>query len=229
MGINIYNNNEDQFFETMRALRQLPKVNAPDDFEFNLMIKITNGELQPETEEKRQSKILWILGPAALVVTTVILFVTFSKSELDQQLNPLQNQGSIYAGKIGDTAAKEGVQKPAANITFKKSIPNRTTSPIQTPNQNPVVIPDPQLPLVGNYSGSPLTRQGAYRLDNLLKGTRQSTSLSTWAAKNSNFGGEDIPEELLLRVEKGQRDKKAVQDSLKRLTDSLKLKKNIKR
>jgi len=229
MGINIYNNNEEQFSETLKALRQMPKVNAPDDFEFNLMIKITNGELQPEAEEKRQSKILWILGPAALVVTTVILFVTFSKSELDQQLNPLQNQGSIYAGKLGDTTVKDGTKSPNSNITYKKSIPNRTVNPVQVQNQNQVIAPDPQLPLVGNYSASPLTRQGAYRLDNLLKGTRQSTDISTWAAKNSNFGGQDIPEELLLRVEKGQRDKKAVQDSLRRLTDSLKLKKNIKR
>lgn len=224
MGINIYNNNEEQFSETMKALKQLPKVNAPDDFEFNLMIKITNGELEPEEQEKRQSRLLWILGPAAVVVTTVILFVTFTKSGLESQLSPIQNQGSIYAGKVGDTVRRE---KPVAKITPKPAIKRDAQIRTQSPVQSPAFFPDPSLPLVGNYQGSPLNRQGSFELDNMLKGTPQKT---TWTAQNQNSDGKwPIPEELLQRVEKGTRDKKAVQDSLRKLTDSLKLKKNVKR
>lgn len=228
MGINIYNDNEKKLSETLNALKELPKVNAPDDFEFNLMIKITNGEFEPEAEEKRQSKLLWILTPAALVVTAVILFVTFSKSELDQQLTPLQNQGSIYAGKVGDSASKTKITpKLAENQASRKKLQNRIPDPVRPQNNNT----DPAFPFMNEYSYSQYVKDRSFKLDNLLKDKNKGNADQTYTAKTEVGQAGD----LLLKDENLQNnlnDKKAVKDSLKKMqskNDSPKLKKNIKR
>lgn len=222
MSIDNYNDNEEKFSETLKSLKELPKVNAPDDFEFNLMMKITNGEFAPEVEEKRQSKLLWILAPAGLVVTTLILFITFSKSDLDQQLNPIQNQGSIYAGKVGDSVAKKK-QVLAENKVPRKKVQTQTAAPVQ----NQQIFPDPNI-FVKDYSLSPLSQEGSYNLDNLAQG-RGNENVTTVKRGNG------IPDEFLLKSDKAQNSlkaKNAVKDSLKNLpfrNDSLKLRKNVKR
>ncbi len=227
MGINIYNDNEEKFSETLKALKELPKINAPDNFEFNLMLKIENGEIKQEVVEKRESKLLWILAPAALVVSTVILFVTFSKPQLDEQLAPLQNQGSIYAGKVKEGVAREEAGQVAKNETkTSKPAPNRTQAPVQS---QPFYI-DPSLPLVKDYSVSPLNKEGAFNLDNLIQGRSAAKPSNAFTVQT---GG--IPDELLLKSGAGKpslKERKAVKDSLKKMVsqnDSLKLRKNIKR
>ena len=42
MGKNFYNLEETEFKETIDKLKSLPKVDAPDNFEYNLMVKINN-------------------------------------------------------------------------------------------------------------------------------------------------------------------------------------------
>lgn len=219
MGIKNYNDNEEKFLDTLKALKELPKVNAPDNFEFNLMIKINNGEFSPEVEERRQSKLLWIFAPAALVVTSVILFVTLSKPGFEEQLNPLTTQGSIFAGKMGAMPEKG---TPAPKTTPRRetsgSQANRTTTPVQ---QQTYIAET--LPSINDYSRSPLSKEGSFRLDNLSKGLNSGGTGTTFTAKN-NQGFGSIPDDLLLKTK--PQDKKAVQDSLRKLADSLKLKKN---
>lgn len=221
MGIKNYNDNEEKFLETLKALKELPKINVPDNFEFNLMVKINNGEFAPEVEEKRQSKLLWIFAPAAMVVTTVILFITFSRTDLDQQLNPLTTQGSIYAGKMGELPdSSTPTPKSAPVREARRGIENRSSAPVQ---QQALITES--LPGINEYTRSPLSREGSFRLDNLSKGLNSGVNRNTFTARdNQGFGS--IPEDLLLKSK--PQDKKAVQDSLRKLADSLKLKKNSK-
>lgn len=229
MGINNYNDNEEKFSETLKSLKELPKVNAPEDFEFNLMMKIQNGEFAPEIEEKRQSKLLWILAPAGLVVSTLILFITFSKSDLEQQLSPMQHQGSIYAGKVNDSVTKD---KPAQALSQNQAPKRKVQTQTPAPVQNQEFFPDPNM-FVKDFSYSPLSQEGSYNLDNLAQGKRNE-NVST-ARFHTQNGILPIPDELLMKTDKAQNSlkaKNAVKDSLKNLplrNDFLKLRKNVKR
>lgn len=231
MELNNYNDNEDKFSKTLKSLKELPKVNAPDNFEFNLMIKITNGEFNSEAEEKRQSKWLWILTPAALVVTSVILFITLSQNDIETQLNPIQNQGSIYAGKTGDSALKI---RPKASVPLKIAQKrNIQTEPSITAQNQPYQV-EPAIPTIQEYYNSPLLSRRSFKLDNLLKG-KSGNRLNSWSQDQTVGDGLNLPEELLLNEgnsTKSLKEKNAVRDSLKRMlstNDSLKMKKNIKR
>jgi hypothetical protein len=228
MGLNNYNDSEDKFSETLKALKELPKVNAPDDFEFNLMIKITNGELNSEEEEKRQSKWIWILAPAAFVVTSVILFVTLTRSDIDRQLNPLQNQGSIYAGKTGDTSMKG---KGNSGIIPKTAQKRGSQTQTSLPSQDQQYLADRNAPPLPEYYYNPLSNERSFKLDNLLKGGSGNRLNRNQTVDDAN----KLPDEFFQNegnLQKSLKDKKAVKDSLRKMVsrnDSLKMKKNIKR
>jgi len=225
MKINQYNDNEGKFSETLKALKNLPKVDAPDNFEFNLMVKINNGEFDSDTEIKRSSKLLWIFAPAGLIVTTVILFVTFSQGNLDKQMSPLQNNGSIYAGKTGELADKE--KNSPQNLhseTPRKAAPNKTATPVQDQ-----IYAEPNL-IAQDYYANPFVKDKSFNLDELLKGNKVGGGGNLLTAKDAH--GLGLPDDLFVKEEKPQKslkEKKALQDSLNKLADSLKLKKNIKR
>lgn len=228
MGLNNYNDSEDKFSETLKALKELPKVNAPDDFEFNLMIKITNGEFDSGAEEKRQSRWLWILAPAAFVMTSVILFITLTQNDVDRQLNPLQNQGSIYTGKTGDTALKNRgnaiiPSKPVQKRDFRASTQISPQNQQNYTAENAAPIPE--------YLYNPFAPPPSFKFDNLLK-KKQGDLLTRNQTAEYGYG---LPDEMLLNEGNSQKtlkERKAVIDSLKKMVsknDTVKMKKNIKR
>ena len=61
-------------------LKSLPKVDAPDNFEFNLMAKIKNNNLETETSRKK-GWLSWALTPAIAFAATVFLIFFFIGTE----------------------------------------------------------------------------------------------------------------------------------------------------
>lgn len=80
---------EENFEETIKLLKGLDRVNAPDDFEFKLMVKINNQEFGDLEKEPKKLRLAWALPPAAaLGLTTIVLFFMLSEQAVDFD-NPL--------------------------------------------------------------------------------------------------------------------------------------------
>ncbi|MCX6168820.1 MAG: hypothetical protein NTX65_05750 [Ignavibacteriales bacterium] len=93
----IYNENESNYSKMIKDLQNLPKVEAPENFEFNLMTRIKNKNFGIMDEEKQRFNWVKFLAPSAVVVTAIILLFVFLPSS--QQIdNPLLNS----AQKVGD-------------------------------------------------------------------------------------------------------------------------------
>lgn len=72
---------DNEFNELKDLLKGLPKVNAPDNFEFNLMTKIQNKNFEVKSEKKKHW-LSWSLTPAIAFATSVFLvFFIFSGEE----------------------------------------------------------------------------------------------------------------------------------------------------
>jgi hypothetical protein len=88
---NIYDEEGKKFAGMIQDLKNLPRIEAPENFEYNLMTRIQNKNFG--TAEKEKIRFNWIkfLAPSAAVVTAAILFFIFIPS--NQQIdNPLSTQ-----------------------------------------------------------------------------------------------------------------------------------------
>lgn len=82
MNNNLYDKQEKEFTSLINLLKNLPKVDAPDNFEYNLMVKIQNGNLE-QREKRSFSKWLFIFTPAAVTVSLILIFFMFNLSNYD--------------------------------------------------------------------------------------------------------------------------------------------------
>lgn len=118
MGKDIYDNSEDIYSNLIKDLKDLPKINTTDNFEYNLMIKIQNGNLE-EPNTSGGFKKTWVFAPATSLaaVALVLFFFVLAPSEVIE--NPLmeppelredaasfelagkQELSSFYAGSNG--------------------------------------------------------------------------------------------------------------------------------
>ena len=87
---NLYNSNDDEHQHVIKLLKELPQEKAPDNFEYNLSVKIKNKNFNLNNKE---SKFLFpwkVLLPASGAVLTSLLlfFIVFSENESLE--NPFQ-------------------------------------------------------------------------------------------------------------------------------------------
>ncbi len=73
----IYNDNNSKFSNMVKDLKNLPKVNAPENFEFNLMTRIENKNFNLAEEEQPKLNFIKFLAPSAVIVTVLLLFFIF--------------------------------------------------------------------------------------------------------------------------------------------------------
>ncbi len=108
----LYNNNESEFSEVIGFLKNLPKIDAPENFEFNLNTRIQNGNFTLSQKEQVPKWLTWGLGPvAALTLSAIVFFFVISDSglqtenllmqnpELRQSVNVVENSGDVNASK----------------------------------------------------------------------------------------------------------------------------------
>ena len=101
MNKGLYNNNEDQHQHVIKLLGELPKENAPDNFEYNLSVKIKNKNFGLNTKEPAVFAPWKVFAPVAgVLATSVVLFFTvFSNSETLE--NPFQIQPQLRTEMAG--------------------------------------------------------------------------------------------------------------------------------
>ena len=92
MRTKFYNDNDEKFSELINELNNLPKINAPDNFEYNLMVKIENGNLDPLMPRESSIKLSWVITPSAAIITVaVLLFFTVGDKFFEPEINPLMS------------------------------------------------------------------------------------------------------------------------------------------
>lgn len=141
-----YNNNEEQKFSNLLAdLKKLPKIEAPENFEFNLMTRIQNGNFEQAKEERQRFNLLKFLAPSAAVLATVLLFFIFYPQQQEIQTEIAKKQSVTDTQSIASNTSAKKIEslfsKPEKNTatevdnlnqqstqsTTKSSIPAKQT------------------------------------------------------------------------------------------------------
>lgn len=125
---NLYYDEERKFEPLIKLLKELPKVDAPDNFEYNLMVKIKNGNLEKK-EPKTFSKWLYIFTPAAVTVSIILLFFVLTGNENGDYFFLEKPQKITSSSKTSDTIkiqefvvnnAGIGENKEKSNVKIEK-------------------------------------------------------------------------------------------------------------
>ena len=125
MGNNIYNNRDVKNSEIVKLLNELPKISAPSNFEYNLMVKIKNGEFEIRDEKNRSRRIAWIVTPAFGVALSALLFFWLIPPSNDME-NPF-----MVAPRVRTEIATSSVgtmSLPSAKTDNKTIAKNRVQS-----------------------------------------------------------------------------------------------------
>jgi hypothetical protein len=140
--------------ELIALLKNLPRAEAPENFEFNLMTRIRNGNFG-ELAEEEKTNWLWITLPSATIVTAAVVILMFMFSSVEQkntiptvpqkvvkaetktylivEKEPAKTDGEIEAVKIvkapNDVVTKQRVRIPV-NKSAGVSVDNFLNKPI---------------------------------------------------------------------------------------------------
>lgn len=154
MGLNIYNDEEKKFSKLINDLKELPKVNAPENFEFQLMTRIQNKNFEEKLMPRERFNFVKFFAPSAVVVTVIILFFLILPKE-EQVENPLMSDPPqiISQSTPGNTGtisnSKEEINKIASNTKVIQSSPSMNV----TVNPNDVIVkPNSKYPIFNSRS-----------------------------------------------------------------------------
>lgn len=74
---------EKEFEKLQTLLKELPKIDAPDNFEYNLMTRIHNENFDIKSEKKKNIFFSVYTPAFALVASVVLVFFIFNDSDID--------------------------------------------------------------------------------------------------------------------------------------------------
>ena len=214
----IYDGEENKYSELLKDLKELPKIKAPDNFEYNLLTRIQNKNFGKTLKERPQFSWTKFLAPSAVVVTTIILFFIFFPSSQEDNNKLLQQ-----------TQLNNNQSVPDNSTQIQNKLNNQQPVPSNTKSQSNSSA------LLGSNDGatkpralSPLYDARSIKLDDYISGSNKSQS-NTNRGNIVNNGEEPSQYEGFIVSEKP--DKKtleryrAVVDSIKKAqlkADSLK-------
>jgi len=211
-----YKNEEEKFSKLVSDLKTLPKIEAPDNFEFNLMTRIQNKNFGEIRDTRPTFNWFKFLAPSAAVMASVLLFFIFypQSEEIPTQITN-QNQlvdSQALAGKSSDKKFESLFSTDDKKSSIKKSVES---------NSN---IAQTQL---SGKSSFPLNQRRSVSVDDYISGANSNQNSS---ARSSIVNSGDNPMTDGFRVE-NKLDKKTIEkfraelDSLKKAqlkADSLK-------
>lgn len=168
-----YNVEESKHSKLINNLKDLPQIKTPDNFEYNLMVRIQNRDFEKEGAEAPQRGISRYLIPAfSLALTAVVLFFVFSPES--SEINPLMIDPPAIASN--GAAALETGSKLRSNendVVLKreetnKSRSGKTVSPnVAANSKDAVVQQNPPYPLISRNNVS---------IDDYLTGSKSNRS-----------------------------------------------------
>jgi cytoskeletal protein RodZ len=180
---NIYNENENKNSKLIKDLQNLPKIETPENFEYNLMTRIENKNFGIVGKERQSFSWIKFLAPSAVVLTAIILLFVFfpSSQQIDNPIfNPAQN---VDSHSIVSNDANAGTNLTANNSQSKNksAIPDINSSSSFSAS-NPQNSAKSKLPLNTSRSVS---------LDDYLNGGTQQRNMQRGNIVNS--GNEPMP------------------------------------
>jgi hypothetical protein len=221
---------KDKEFQKLKSLLQeLPKIEAPDNFEYNLMTRIQNKSFEIKSENKKNI-FFWVYTPAfALVASVVLVFFIFTDSDLDSEdpwniqpkLRPeLQSSNSLEDDKL---QVKEQESNLGSTIDTRESLVKvKSSKQIQKPTAEGKEIAANQQ----SQPVYPFNKSESVDLHQLLKDEESKTlnngipqpKLANKHNPKSQFDGF-----FLRQVEAAARKEslRIQEDSLKQLKDSI--------
>ncbi|MFC2133518.1 hypothetical protein ACFLTH_02775 [Bacteroidota bacterium] len=117
--------NDEQYNGISKILKDLPRINAPDNFEFNLMTRIENGNFETVSDEKQKLGLFWKLTPSlAVAVSAIILFFVWNDQLIESE-NPLMFMPQEIAMTESEPAQKDFDKKEIARneVAAKSAVP----------------------------------------------------------------------------------------------------------
>ena len=147
----IYTEEENKFSNLMKDLKDLPKIKAPDNFDYNLQMRIQNKNFGNPVKKRPQFSWTKFLAPSAIVATTIILFFIFfpsskeNNNQLLQQTKQQNNQSTVNNSLSAKNETKD-----------QQSIPSNTKLQSNSSNllgsNNQIAKPNTRSPLMDSRS-----------------------------------------------------------------------------
>ena len=95
---NQYSNEDNQFQDVSRLLKELPQVKAPPDFELNLRRRINNLNYEAEAKLSKKPSLLKSLIPAAALTScAIVVFIIFYGRQNPEVENPFMAAPELRA------------------------------------------------------------------------------------------------------------------------------------
>lgn len=216
MGINSYNDDEVKFTRLMKDLKELPKVNAPDNFEYNLLTKIQNKNFGAEKTTRVKFNFIKFFAPSAAVVAVIILFFIFLPTANRQNDNPLMTDPTVIGNNRQVSVPQESLQSNMreSEVT-KQSSANENKKFAQAPSLDNKTTRSESINQSKKY---PISRSRSVALDDYISGDSQKSAdlkranVVSGGSEGNEFDG------FLVRE---QPDKQAV-EKYRMMMDSLK-------
>lgn len=224
MEMNNYNNNKEEFQDLSNLLKKLPKKNAPDNFEYNLLTKIQNGNFEEKKYKENKLGWSWTFAPAtALVLSAILIFFVFDSSSDDFD-NPLMANPPLRNAVVTNTPDTMMANTVTNNVELTSVSRNGIMDKdnkydVSVDDEKYVVVLQPNDVVVKEKMDYPFDKRNAVNLDNLapagnnLRGSG-GTQLVGGANNYFNFDGFfvriRVNEELILK-------ERARLDSLRKL------------
>ena len=127
---------EKEFEKLQTLLKELPQIEVPDNFEYNLMTRIQNKNFDIKSEKKK-SIFFWVYTPTlALVASVILVFFVFTDSEIDTEdtwnsqpkLRPQLQSSQISNSSAKQVEEHETISKQSAS---KRKISSKVNPSVQ--------------------------------------------------------------------------------------------------
>lgn len=184
MGINIYNDEEKQFSKLIKDLKELPKVDAPDNFEFQLMTRIQNNNFERNPLQREKFNLIKFFAPSAVVVTVIILFFVFLPKD-EQVEDPLMSAPQQIVSQ--STSESDVINSKVENKSGSLASIPKTNTPSQALNADV----NPNDAVIKPNSKYPIFNSRSVAVDEYISG--ENKRRNTFQG-NVVKGGEDVPE-----------------------------------
>lgn len=192
-----HDTNDTKHKEVIDLLKDLPFVDAPENFEYNLKVRIENGEFNTSQEETKPRifNVRTLFPSAAAVVTALILIFVFYNDSETPPTNPSEETTAQQAAVPASELPNEYIIKKKTPVNPNKSSGNKSDEQFYTEDTYRVVV-QPNDVVVEEKIDLPFNNGGSINLDNFISGSDdipvqtsglQTVGTGTPPANKSNY------------------------------------------
>lgn len=187
---NYHNKEEENFREIIDQLKNAPKINAPDNFEFNLLTRIKNKNFSLKYDRPVKSMLPWVFAPsAALAVSAVVIFFLFIDQSPQMENIFLQEPQAIVnniTNKADTMVISATAGKSSVSSENGKSVADRKYFIVR--NENDAVMKE-KIALPANSEGADLEIDRYIKGSKLHKHSASNTQLVSSGYEEFDFDG----------------------------------------